>query len=414
VAIVRARTGDELAHQKWVMSRDRLFVLEDSLVAEVGRFIRDWLGTEIRSEQRRLGTRDVRSWEHYQLGNTTFREADRLYRKGETIAAFKLLSVADSLHAQAESGDRQWIDPTLARGWIAHWRAIHNPFPGSDTAVKWIGEAVRQATRILHLRPAHPEARELRGANHLQLVIEGRGDSATMVSAERDLRAAAVAANPFQARAWNSLSTALRWQGRSAEANVAARRAYELDAFAEWANDLLGQLCSTSFELSQVADAANWCQEGRRRFPEAFSFPYYLLIMMPLLAPEKLAVDSAWSLYRDLTRTTSPAELAESRPGWQMMVAAAIARAGWPDSARRVLRAAERAGSSKADLAVYHAAALMALGDPERALDHLERYLRRFPANADMVAAHPSFAGLANHPRFQALVRAGDKSKDLR
>jgi len=411
VAIVLASTGDELAHKKWVMSRDRLFALEDSLVTEVGRFIRDWLGSEIRSQQRRQATRNVQAWEHYQMGNSTFQEANRLYRNGETVTAFKLLTVADSLFSQAEAADPSWLDPILTRGWIDHWRAVNYASGGSDTSVQWSRESIRQAERVLARNPDHPEARELRGTAFLQMAIDGRGDSSSLATAVRDLRRSAVPANPFHARAWYSLGTALRWQGRSAEANVAARRAYELDAFMERADDLLEQLCATSFELSQLADANGWCAEGRLRFPKKFAFPYYLLQMMPLSKTSRPNIDSAWALLRELERTTPSSDWSKNRASWQMMVASALARAGLTDSARRVLAGARRIASDSPDVDVYDAAALTALGDHAAAIDRLRSYLSKNPLMRPVVGAHPSFASLANDPGFRRMVGAHAKDE---
>jgi hypothetical protein len=243
------------------------------------------------------------------------------------------------------------------------------------------------------------------------MTIEGTGDSTSLALAERDLRLAAVPSNSFQARAWQALGTTLRWQARPAEANVAARRAYELDAFMERADDLLEQLCATSFELGQLSDADGWCAEGRRRFPKEFAFPYYLLQMMPLSSPGRPRIDSAWVLLGELERTTPAAERAGSRPGWRMMVAGVIARAGLPDSARRVLAAARRAGTGKADLDVYDAIALLVLGDQDAALERLQSYLAKHPSNGALVAAHPSFASLRENARFRTLVLSREQAK---
>ena len=406
VTIIRAHTGDELTHRRWVVPRDRLLGSKDSVVAEVGRFIRDWIGNDIRSRQSRLATRDMQAWEHFQIGTLTFQEAKRLYRAGETVAAAKLLRVADSLLGQAERGDRQWIDPALARGWLAYWRGLKGTELYGDTARQRNLEAIELAERVLARSANHPEALELRGTSYLRMVIDGVSDSSTLTKAGDDLRRASVPANPFQARAWHSLSMAHRLRGQVAEANVAARRAYELDPFMEFAEDLLSELCSTSFELRQVTDAETSCSEGRRRFPDRLEFPYYLLQLLPLPNRARPSIDSAWALFRDLERATPPAERGENRPGWVMMVASAVARAGQPDSARSLLAAARREATNASDLDVYDAAALTTLGDYAAALDRLRAYLTKHPLNGAMVAVHPSFAPLAADLRFKQLTGA--------
>ena len=404
VAIVLAKSGDELAHRKWVMPRDRLFALEDSLAAEVGRFIRDWLGNAVRAEQRRLATSNVQAWEHYQMGSTTFQEAVRLYRSGETVAAAKLLRVADSILEQAQREDPRWSEPTLALGWLNHWRAIRDGDLDGEPTATWSLNTLRLAERILTEHPNHPEALELRGTSLLQMTINGKGDSAALVRAERDLRNAAVPSNPFQARAWASLSTTLRWQGRRAEAIVTARRAYDLDAFGQQTGEVVALLCSTLFELAQIEEARRWCEEGRRRFASKFEFPYYLLSMMSIPGSRPPASDSAWALYQELDRTTPPSERPAAAAGWQMMVAGALARAGLPDSARNLLARASRTGGSQPDLEVYAATVLTALGDRTAAIDRLRSYLRTNPHMGPVVATHPSFSALTADPRFRELV----------
>ena len=405
-AIVLAGTGNELSRQKWIVSRSRLLAIQDSLVAEIGAFIRDRLGAEIRTQQGRLGTRNARSWEQYQIGTATLQEAKRLFRNGEVLASENLMRVADSLLQEAESGDPRWTDPGLARGWLQYWRGLHAPAESLQSGIAAQRAAARHANRMLEKRANLAEALELRGTALLQVTIAGQGDSASLAAAQQDLTRAANPANPFQARAWNTLSFSLRWQGRAAEANVAARRAYDLDPFLEQADQLLAQLCSTSFELNQLNDAQRWCDEGRRRFARSFEFPYYLLQIASLRNPAGAQPDSAWALFREMERNTAPSERPTNQPAWQLMVAAALATAGLEDSARRVVARAAQSTAPNADIDVYAAAALVALGDREAAFDRLRAYLLKNPVMRPVVRAHPSFARVSSDPRFRDLVAA--------
>jgi TolB-like protein len=401
--IVTTLTGDEIGRGRWTVPRARVLILGDSLVQEMGRFVRDLLGRELQSQRGRLGTASAEAWEHYQMGNTTFNEVRRLYQSGETTAAMKLFKVGDSLLSRAVSLDPRWSEALLAKGWLNIWRGVGRDSASIAEADVWNRQAIDIAARVLRNRPGHPEAHELQGTGLLQIAINGRGDSTTLTHAESELRLAAVASNASQARAWFRLATVMRWQGRPAEANVAARRAYDLDAFLEQADELLAQLCSTSFELNQVRDAQEWCAEGKRRFPGKFEFAYHLLQMMPF-SRDRPHPDSSLALYRTVVRLTPVAERAAAMPGWQLMLAAALARAGLPDSARRLLIAAEAARVALPDLDVYAAAAWLALGETGNALDRLGAFLRKNPHMKQVVASHPSFAGLEHDPRFQRLV----------
>ena len=272
--------------------------------------------------------------------------------------------------------------------------------------MRWRKEAMELADRMLAKHRDLPEAMELRGGVALRMAIDAQADSLVLRRAISDLRHAAVATNSTEARAWHLLGVGLRLQGQAAEANVVARRAYELDPFMELARELLAELCATSFELGQFADAESWCTEGRRRYPGAFEFPYYTLQAIPLNEKARTSVDSAWAVYRELDRATPPAERMNSRPGWLMMVAGAAARAGLTDSARRILTAARRLPTTASDVDVYEAAAWTLIGNTAAALDRLESYLTKHPLKVAMVAAHPSFASLADDSRFQRLTRS--------
>src|SRR5688572_7119859 len=52
------------------------------------------------------------------------------------------------------------------------------------------------------------------------------------------------------------------------EAKVAARRAYEADAFLSGTEGVLWRLYATSYDLNQLPDAVKYCNEGAQRFPD--------------------------------------------------------------------------------------------------------------------------------------------------
>ena len=92
----------------------------------------------------------------------------------------------------------------------------------------------------------------------------------------------------------------------------------------------------------------------------------------------------------------------------QMQVAAVLARAGLKDSAEAVVRRAllyvpadhPAAGS----LAYYEAAAWLKIGDVERSLEALGRFLDASPQRRAYISDDWFFSDLWDDPRFRALV----------
>ena len=99
---------------------------------------------------------------------------------------------------------------------------------------------VQARPKALTLQPGDPDALELRGTlKYLRWLLNLAPDPAEaaglMTDAEKDLRAA-VAANPEQASAWNTLSHLLINKLETAEAKLAALRAYDADPYLTNAN----------------------------------------------------------------------------------------------------------------------------------------------------------------------------------
>ncbi len=125
-----------------------------------------------------------------------------------------------------------------------------------------------------------------------------------------------------------------------AEANLAARRALEADAFLSGAKNIIERLFWTSLDLDRDEDAVQWCEEGRRRFPESAAFLGCALVRLATAEAVEPDVDSAWGLFHEYVEQLSGAqELFPEREQakQEMIVAAVLARAGLTDSARAVM-----------------------------------------------------------------------------
>ncbi len=407
VRLIDAANGNQLRSQTLERPWGDLFVLRDAVAQQVSRFLREELGQEVQLRQRRAATGSVAAWELVQRAQRQWDDARALRLSGDERGADALLATGDSLLARAEAYDPAWVEPVLLRGWLAAERASLLGVGSGAPRPFWIRVGLEHAERALARRPAYPPALELQGTLLAKqwLLTQAGGGAGAVDAAERDLRAAAVPANPSQGRAWSALSQLLQARGKVAEANLAAERAYRADAFLRDAAEIVYRLYYTSSDLDRQADALRWCSEGRARFPGDWRFAYCQLAMLLWPGGERPDVDRAWGLVADLERLSTPADRAAYTPRWHLLVAGVLARAGRPDSARAVIGRSRAAAPNDPEMDYNEAVARTLLGERARALSLLGSYLKAMPQVRDYLGADPAFRGLRDDPRFQALIR---------
>ena len=398
--LIDARSGLQLQSRRLEYPFGDLFALQEELAQEVSRFLRERLGREILLRERRKGTRSVAAWEQTQLGETSRETARTLSTQGDPSAVMRALDMADSQFARAASLDPNWPDPVALRGWVAADRMELSETEPADSFELWYRVGLAHAGRALGMRPQYPPALELRGSLRYRYWLSGDSVVAPRKDAEFDLRAAAVHANPAQARAWGTLSALLQATGQLAEANLIAARAYEADAFLFDSPQILFRLYHTSVDLGRDQDAVRWCGTGRSRFPENWRFTFCELRILALASTLQPDAAKAWSLITALERLSPPTYL----PRWHLVVAAVLGRVGLGDSAEAVIRRARAAAPDDSELDFYEAEARMVLGDHQAVLRLLERYLRTNPGLRGYLRVYPPFRPLWSEPRFQALV----------
>ena len=186
----------------------------------------------------------------FQQGEQLVKDVDPLLAAGDTSAASRRLAQADSVFANAESLDPSWGKPIVERGWLAYRET--DLVAGFDKAYysKWLGTGLGHSERALKLKPDDPDALELRGTLEywrwvLNLEPDQNRATKLLADAEKDLRAA-VAGNPTAAFAWTTLSWMLMGQSDTAEAELAARRAYEADPYLSSVKQTLWRLFQSS------------------------------------------------------------------------------------------------------------------------------------------------------------------------
>jgi serine/threonine-protein kinase len=412
VRLVDGESGADLQRAAPELPAGDVMAVQDTLAQEVARLIRASLGQEIALRQQRRRASNVRAWTLVQQAARRREAAESAAVAGNSAAVPREFGAADSLLAEAEKLDPAWPEPTIARAAVAYRRSR---LAGDDqvAAAKWIEAGMGHVGRALKADPQDPDALELRGNLRywrwlMSLAPDPAEARALLASAREDLESA-VKASPSQAGAWASLSHLYYQVGNLVDVKLAAQRAYEEDAYLSNADVVLSRLFYVSYDLGQFTDAVHWCEEGRRRFPGDYKFVECQLYLLTSRAREP-DVQLAWKLADSTTRLAPEQDRAFQRLNTQMMVAATLARANLPDSARSVARRAR--GSSELDptrdLVYAEAFVYTLLGDTTAAVEALKTYLVANPEKRAGLASDPSwwFRPLENSPRFRDLVGA--------
>lgn len=318
---------------------------------------------------------------------------------------------ADSLLAQAERLDPAWSRPPAIRAALDFQRSRWTGTAQRERTEALVEEGLTHANRALALNPSNADALEVRGTlrywSYLLNLTPGSGEE-TFRAAEEDLRAA-VEADPRQAGAWSVLSSLLlnKEGGSTAEAKMAAQRAYEADAYLANADVILWRLFLSSYDLQDRREAQHWCSVGSRRFAEDFRFVECHLWTLTLPGVEARP-DSAWALLDRYLRLVPPQQEGFRRAWGQMAVAAVIARAELPDSARSVAAEArvDPSVDPTRDISYLEAYVRTLIGDEDEAVDLLSTYLAANPQQRLETAENWWFTELSDHSAFRTLVSA--------
>jgi eukaryotic-like serine/threonine-protein kinase len=410
VRLIDGGSGADFERASFDQPASNLLAVQDTLAQKVASLIRGRLGEEIRIREQRGRTRNVQAWALVQQAVRRQKSAENLAQKGDTAGLNREFRAADSMLARAEPLDPNWAEPIIGREMIAYRRsrlASEDPIK----AARWSEIGLGHAERALKLSPDNPDALELRGNLRywrwlLGLAPDPAQAQELLKNAQQDLEAA-VRINPSQAGAWSTLSHLYNQSGDQVDVKLAARRAYEEDAYLSNADVILARLFYSSYDLGQFTDASHWCAEGERRFPENGKFVECRLWLMTTKAEEP-NVPLAWRLADTLVQRTPENEREFQRLNSQMVVAAILARAGLTDSARQV---AARSRSTPEldptrDIELIGAFAYTLMGNKVEALRSLKTYLAANPERRANLAEDSGwwFRSLQEDPRFKELV----------
>jgi serine/threonine-protein kinase len=405
VRLVDGYSGaDLLRRASFEQPSGNLLLIRDSLAGEVARVLRQRLGEEVRLRQERAATGSAQAWSLVQQAERLRKDADAV-GGAKVDSAVRILTRADSSLALAERADPTWVEPIVLRAQLFDRRAR------LLRTVAVIDEGLTHANRALALAPEDAEALEIRGTLRyrkwlLFRPVDTRQAAALLDEARNDLEHA-TSLDPSLASAYSTLSH-LYYQLKDVPgAALAARRAYEEDAYLSNAADILTRLFHASYDLDQQRQAQRWCLEGVRRFPRDYRFHQCQLLMMTRL--ESPDVPRAWRLLANVDSFAPPPVRTLQHLRNQMFVAAVIARAGLRDSAHHVIQRSR--GSSQVDpeqnLLAFEAFVRTLLGEDDEAIRLLQRYVAANPEHSFEVGGSLLWwwLELQNHPGFQALAR---------
>ena len=431
---VEPTEGDRLRVQVWLVDgtsgadlgkrasferpANDLIGARDSLATQAADLIRQQLGQEVRLRGQQEGTRSTAAWSLVQRAELLLKQGEAAADAGDSLGYDRSFGTADSLLAQAEGLDARWADPIVLRGRLAYLRSRRSFFDFGDViaAGRWIAAGLAQVDRGIALAPNHADALELRGnLQYFKYLLRLEQDP-TAANTLRDRARAdleqATRLNPTQAGAWASLSHLYYNDPTTSITDVllAARRAYESDAFLANAATIVERLFLASYDLDQPVDAVHWCDEGARRFPAEPAFTICQIYLMSMRGQDPDPV-RAWQLaQREVLTGGQAAGLAYEQAEARMMVAAVLARAGLKDSARTVAQRAIDSTEVDAtrDLYLQQAFVFTLLDDKPAAVEALKTYLAANPERSKGFAADPGwrFRSLANEPAFRRLVGA--------
>ncbi len=338
VELIDGQSGTSIDRNTYAWPMDSLVSVGDRLADEVSKSLRGLLGDEIRVREGRRRAPSTAAWIQLARGQKSLSDASAALSRDDGAGAARAFGAADDAFAKAEAMDvgRRWPEPVILRG-----RVAYESLPlaeSADEASSMLSNAVSLADSALALEPNEAAALELRGtASYRRWLSRFDADPATLdrllTGARADLEQA-VKLEPDRASAYSTLSHLYYQVGEPALAVIAAQRAYEEDAFLSVADGVLWRLYSASYDLEAYDQARDWCDEGRRRFPDNFRFVQCQLFLMTMPAAQP-DVGRAWALYRELVPLLPEGQKTFLDAQAQTVVGGIIGRGGCPTAPMR-------------------------------------------------------------------------------
>ena len=414
VGLTDAVSGEHLASiDPLVRPRNESVRLLVDLAEEVSRMLRQRLGIELNRRAIEAGTDCSECLELFFRAERLKDQVKPLFQAGEVDRAKETLTQADSLLGTVESMDPNWLEPSLARGWIEVYRArLFTPSAG-EYDPEACTRGIRKAEQVLQQDPDSWRGLELRGVLRYYLALspqEDLGRDSTMLAARSDMERAVQEAPSEAAVAWGILSEIHRQNGDFQQAKDAAEAALAADAWLINDETIVYRLCQVSIDLREFDEANHWCiDEGRNRFPDRSGFVSAELLLLASWAGREPDIQRAWALNDTLIASFSLPRQGSMAPYGLMDVAAVLARAQLPDSALAVVeRARQMSPGDNPRLDYREANVRLQMGQEDEAIRLLAHYLEAYPNRREFIAADWWFDPLHDNPAFQKMVSGSE------
>ena len=404
VELIDGETQSHLMSEMIRRPAAEVFALQKDLAREVSRLFRKRLGREIQLDSWQAETQSVTAWRLVERADRLHADARQLEREDQLAAALDLAAQADSLLDQAGALDPDWSAPPALRARLATVQVDPYALDWGERERDIVRRRIAYANEALRRDSADSGARTTRGQLRFWLAqhVDDPERSRMLVrQAEQDLHRA-IRESSGAARAMYTLSRLLlENRGDFQQAFYYAERAHEADAYLRIPSDTHHQLFYAALNTGHFADAARQCRTGQRLYPKLVEFQNCELTLLATAGAAAPNVDRAWTLVEEIRERTGPAKQALYEALSHAKVAAVLARAGHPDSARAVLRRIREANPL---VSYQRAHAYLLLGEETQALDLLSRAVRQKPQYRATAAKDPWFEALRSHPRFQQIV----------
>ena len=250
-------------------------LLEADLVERIVRFVRRYVGSEMRRRAVAAETKDSVARGYWSRAMSIIDASSSPEALSLPKSTADRLAVADSLLGEAIRRDPRWTGPHIARGWAYLESASMYGSEGQRDSARISAhrKAVRAADAAIRIVPAEPGAHELRGVALVGLWFEAPSDKADSIGqeAERELRRA-IALDLNVARAWEALSTYYLLRRKVRGGRQAIAQALQADAFLLSDQGILRMQITANLNLERYADAQPDCARGARWYPLELAF----------------------------------------------------------------------------------------------------------------------------------------------
>ncbi|MDH5803823.1 MAG: serine/threonine-protein kinase [Gemmatimonadota bacterium] len=411
VRLIDGASGAEVERNSWEnIPADSFLVVQDQLADEVTRFLRERLGEEIRLQETRRATTNVEAWSLVQRGERLRHFAEEMVNDADRTKSSVAFDEADSLLALAQRLDDSWPEPPLQRGWIDLGRMITSRGTG---VAEWYEDGLVHAERVLELGGERARALELRGTlgfTFWRLEEVGPDDEDRVFEQARADLEEAVRLDPSLASANVTLSKLYYDAEENELALMAARDAYEEDAFLRDADEILSRLFWTHLDLEQLRPARDWCEVGYERFPEHFQFSRCRLWLMITPVVPDVSVEEGWEVARQFKSLLPDVAIDRGSIEADMVMGGVLAKASLPDSARAVMERARARITFANDPTQFNlsveALNRILLKDYDEAIDLLKRYVAANPEHEfeEVLGTVWWWREIREHPRFSEIL----------